>query len=88
MSASQKGHVEVVDMLLQHGARVDLQNKVCFDAFSFIYTEDFQFLHTYIDTILSAGWLSRVLIFSLTIYTLHCITENKCFLSAFQNRHW
>ena len=28
MAASQKGHVEVVDKLLQHGARVDLQNKV------------------------------------------------------------
>ena len=32
MSASQEGHVEVVDKLLQHGARVDLQDKVCFDA--------------------------------------------------------
>ena len=28
MCASQKGHVEVVDTLLQHGARVDLQNNV------------------------------------------------------------
>ena len=28
MNASQNGHVEVVNMLLQHGARVDLQNKV------------------------------------------------------------
>ena len=28
MYASQDGHVEVVNMLLQHGARVDLQNKV------------------------------------------------------------
>ena len=28
MVASQNGHVEVVNMLLQHGARVDLQNKV------------------------------------------------------------
>ena len=28
MAASQYGHVEVVNMLLQHGARVDLQNKV------------------------------------------------------------
>ena len=74
MSASRNGHVEVVDMLLQHGARVDLQNKVCFDAqysFSFIDTEDF---HAYIDTILSAGWLSRVLIFSLTI---HCIASQR-----------
>ena len=26
--ASQDGHVEVVNMLLQHGARVDLHNKV------------------------------------------------------------
>ena len=26
--ASQNGHVEVVDKLLQHGARVDLQRKV------------------------------------------------------------
>ena len=25
----QNGHVEVVDKLLQHGARVDLQDKVC-----------------------------------------------------------
>ena len=32
MSASQNGHVEVVDRLLQHGARVDLQKEVCFDA--------------------------------------------------------
>ena len=32
MSASHNGHVEVVDKLLQHGARVDLQDKVCFDA--------------------------------------------------------
>ena len=28
MIASQNGHVEVVDMLLQHGAIVDGQNKV------------------------------------------------------------
>ena len=28
MAASLKGHVEVVDRLIQHGARVDLQNKV------------------------------------------------------------
>ena len=28
MAASLDGHVEVVNMLLQHGARVDLQNKV------------------------------------------------------------
>ena len=28
MYASQNGHVEVVNMLLQHGARVDLQNMV------------------------------------------------------------
>ena len=28
MTASQDGHVEVVNMLLQHGAIVDLQNKV------------------------------------------------------------
>ena len=28
MKASQNGHVEVVDMLLQHGAMVDRQNKV------------------------------------------------------------
>ena len=30
MYASRNGHVEVVDKLLQHGARVDLQSKVCF----------------------------------------------------------
>ena len=28
MVASNNGHVEVVDKLLQHGARVDLQNEV------------------------------------------------------------
>ena len=28
MRASKKGHVEVVDKLVQHGAKVDLQNKV------------------------------------------------------------
>ena len=28
MVASQNGHVEVVNMLLQHGARVDLQKEV------------------------------------------------------------
>ena len=28
MLASHNGHMEVVDKLLQHGARVDLQNKV------------------------------------------------------------
>ena len=28
MVASQNGHVEVVDKLLQHGAIVDLQHKV------------------------------------------------------------
>ena len=27
--ASQNGHVKVVDKLLQHGARVDLQQNVC-----------------------------------------------------------
>ena len=30
MVASQNGHVEVVDKLLQHGARVDLQIEVGF----------------------------------------------------------
>ena len=30
MFASRYGHVEVVDKLLQHGARVDLQNEVLF----------------------------------------------------------
>ena len=29
MVASQNAHVEVVDKLLQHGARVDLQTEVC-----------------------------------------------------------
>ena len=28
MIASQNGHVDVVNVLLQHGASVDLQNKV------------------------------------------------------------
>ena len=28
MTACRDSHVEVVNMLLQHGARVDLQNKV------------------------------------------------------------
>ena len=28
MAASRNGHVEVVDKLLQHGATVDLENKV------------------------------------------------------------
>ena len=28
MNASQNGHVEVVNRLLEHGASVDLQNKV------------------------------------------------------------
>ena len=28
MAASQNGHVEVVDKLLQHGTTVDLQDKV------------------------------------------------------------
>ena len=28
MMASQNGHVEVVDKLLQHGAKADLQKKV------------------------------------------------------------
>ena len=28
MIASENGHVEVVDMLLQHGAMVDMPNKV------------------------------------------------------------
>ena len=28
MVASQNGHMEVVNMLLQHGARVDLQDEV------------------------------------------------------------
>ena len=30
MVASQNGHVEVVDKLLQHGANVDLQKKVLY----------------------------------------------------------
>ena len=29
MVASQNAHVEVVDKLLQHGAKVDLQTVVC-----------------------------------------------------------
>ena len=29
MNASQNGHVEVVNRLLENGASVDLQNKVC-----------------------------------------------------------
>ena len=35
MGASQNGHVEVVDTLLQHGARVDLQSKV--NSFTLIF---------------------------------------------------
>ena len=29
MAASRDGQLEVVNMLLQHGARVDLQDEVC-----------------------------------------------------------
>ena len=35
MIASAKGHVEVADTLLQHGARVDLQKKV--NSFTLIF---------------------------------------------------
>ena len=38
MSASFNGHLEVVDMLLHHGARVDLQSKV--------YLSDAHIVHT------------------------------------------
>ena len=30
MIASQEGHLEVVDKLLQHGATLDLLNEVCY----------------------------------------------------------
>ena len=36
MEASQNGHVEVVNTLLQHGARVDMQKKV--NLFTLIFT--------------------------------------------------
>ena len=35
MFASQNGHVEVVDTLLQHGASVDLQSNV--SAYAIVY---------------------------------------------------
>ena len=35
MEASQNGHVKVVDTLLQHAARVDLQKKV--NSFTLIF---------------------------------------------------
>ena len=40
MLASLKGHMEVVDRLLRHGARVDLQHevKVCQIACIFVFT--------------------------------------------------
>ena len=44
MVASQNGHVEVVNMLLQHGARVDLQNKVYEQCRAFKRVES-RFLH-------------------------------------------
>ena len=40
MIASQNGHVDVVDVLLQHGASVDLQNKV---KRSFLHISDYRY---------------------------------------------
>ena len=42
MAASQNGHVEVVDKLLQHGATVDLQTKVLLK-FTFQLTLDMDY---------------------------------------------
>ena len=41
--ASQNGHVEVVDKLLQHGARVDLQKEVQFTS---LILSELYFAHT------------------------------------------
>ena len=38
MAASQQSCVEVVDMLLQHGARVDLKDEVCFRRILVLFT--------------------------------------------------
>ena len=43
MLASDNGHVEVVDKLLQHGARVDLQDEVLF-LFSITHSNSLSFL--------------------------------------------
>ena len=40
MMASQKGHVEVVDKLLQHGARIDLLAEVHFIVRTAIFIVD------------------------------------------------
>ena len=43
MFASCNGHVEVVDKLLQHGARVDLQTEVLFFSISHSNPQEFSF---------------------------------------------
>ena len=43
MFASDNGHVEVVDKLFQHGARVDLQDEVLF-LFSISHSNSLSFL--------------------------------------------
>ena len=70
MWASQEGHVEVVDRLIEHGARVDLQNEVkVFQIYSMnfcVHILDMHNLMAVIHTLsghcflhLSLSWLSQ-----------------------------
>ena len=58
--ASQNGHAEVVDKLLQHGARVDLQEKVDFICLN--YLTDMYVLHY--PQFLLTEWMASTDVFS------------------------
>ena len=67
--ASQNGHVEVVDKLLQHGARVDLQKEVQFTA---LILSELYFAHIHVlhyPQILLTEWMAS---------TDVCISEWTC----------
>ena len=66
MIASQNGHVEVVDTLLQHGASVDLKDKV--HLFAVIYNKSFYYI------LFEAA---AMYYFNIRPYIMQCFPQDK-----------
>ena len=79
MEASQSGHVEVVDTLLRHGARVDLQDNVSAEMLYFVIIHHVQ-LYLKMLTILHDRYIIIILVFimeltnQIQIHTDVCMT--------------
>ena len=71
MEASQNGHAEVVDTLLQHGASVDLQDNVSAELLYFVIIQHVQ-LYLKLLTILHDRYIAATYYYAYTFPVYHC----------------